>query len=130
MGVQRILLDGQRTWTVTGEDHLPAGPVEEYLEFLRVAQQSSPNTIRSYATSLARWWEYLTDGRGWRGTRWGCRSSSRSCRRCGPGFPAGVTRLPAAAELAGLAESTVAARVTARAVVLPLPRRCSPGAGG
>ncbi len=59
MGVQRVLLDGQRTWTVVGEDYLPVGPVEEYLEFLRVAQQSSPNTIRSYATSLARWWEYL-----------------------------------------------------------------------
>jgi len=59
MGVQRVLLDGQRTWTVTGEDHLPVGPVEEYLEFLRVAQRSSPNTIRSYATALSRWWEYL-----------------------------------------------------------------------
>ena len=66
MGVQRILLDGQRTWTVTGNDHLPAVPVEEYLEFLRVAQQASPNTIRSYATSLARWWEYLaTTGTAW-----------------------------------------------------------------
>jgi hypothetical protein len=41
----RVVLDGQRTWTVTGDDHLPAGPVEEYLEFLRVAQQSSPNTV-------------------------------------------------------------------------------------
>jgi site-specific recombinase XerD len=60
MGVQRILIDGQRTWTVTGDDHLPAGPVEEYLEFLRVAQQCSPNTVRSYAISLSRWWEYLT----------------------------------------------------------------------
>src|SRR5258708_17346401 len=60
MGVQRVVLDGQRTWTVTGEDHLPAGPVEEYLEFLRVAQQSSPNTVRSYATGLARWWAYLS----------------------------------------------------------------------
>jgi site-specific recombinase XerC len=59
-GVQRVVPDGQRTWTVFGEDHVPVGPVEEYLEFLRVAQWSSPNTIRSYATSLARWWEYLT----------------------------------------------------------------------
>ena len=67
MGVQRVLLDGQRTWTVTGEDHLPVGPVEEYLEFLRVAQRSSPNTIRSYATALSRWWA--------NGTR---------RRRCGP----------------------------------------------
>ena len=46
--------------SVSCEDHLPVGPAEEYLEFLRVAQQSSPNTVRSYATSLARWWEYLT----------------------------------------------------------------------
>src|SRR5487761_1416699 len=60
MGVQRVEVDGQRTWTVAGEDHLPVGPIEEYLEFLRVAQRSSPNTVRSYATSLARWWEYLT----------------------------------------------------------------------
>jgi hypothetical protein len=59
MGVQRVMLGGQRTWTVVGEDHLPAGPAEEYLEFLRVAQRSPPNTVRSYATSLARWWEYL-----------------------------------------------------------------------
>src|SRR5260370_2865069 len=66
MGVQRVVLDGQRTWTVTGEDHLPAGPVEEDLEFLRVAQQSSPNTVRSYAPSLARGWEFLTAA----GTPW------------------------------------------------------------
>ena len=59
MGVQRVGVDGQRTWTVVGDDHLPVGPVEEFLEFLRVAQRSSPNTVRSYATSLARWWEYL-----------------------------------------------------------------------
>jgi integrase/recombinase XerD len=45
---------------VSCEDDLPVGPAEEYLEFLRMAQQSSPNTVRSYATSLARWWEYLT----------------------------------------------------------------------
>ena len=54
MGVQRVLLDGQRTWTVTGEDHLPVGPVEEYLEFLRVAQRSSPNTIRSHSRTIYR----------------------------------------------------------------------------
>lgn len=43
MGVQRVMLGGQRIWTVVAEDHLPVGPAEEYLEFLRVAQQSSPN---------------------------------------------------------------------------------------
>jgi integrase/recombinase XerD len=113
MGVQRVMLDGQRTWTVVGEDHLPAGPVEEYLEFLRVAQQSSPNTVRSYATSLARWWEYLATA----ATAWDAVSlpafvafvaSLRS------GEPAGVTRLlPAGEKASGPAESTVAARVTA-----------------
>jgi site-specific recombinase XerD len=98
---------------VVGEDHLPAGPVEEYLEFLRVAQQSSPNTVRSYATSLARWWEYLATA----ATAWDAVSlpafvafvaSLRS------GEPAGVTRLlPAGEKASGPAESTVAARVTA-----------------
>lgn len=112
MGVQRVMLDGQRTWTVVGEDHLPLGPVEEYLEFLRVAQQSSPDTIRSYATSLARWWEYLAAA----GIAWDAVSlpsfvafvaSLRS------GEPAGVTRLPVGDQPEGPAESTVAARVTA-----------------
>ena len=55
MGVQRVMFGGERTWTVVGEDHLPVAPAEEYLEFLRVAQQSSPNTVRSYASLLARW---------------------------------------------------------------------------
>jgi integrase/recombinase XerD len=112
MGVQRILLGGQRTWTVTGDDHLPVGPVEEYLEFLRVAQQCSPNTVRSYATSLSRWWEYLTTA----ATAWdevglpffvSFMSSLRT------GLPGGVALLPGAAEAACPAESTVAARVTA-----------------
>src|SRR5260370_3402841 len=59
MAVQRIVFEGVRTWTVTGEDHLPAGPVEEFLDHLRVAREASPNTIRSYATSLDRWCRYL-----------------------------------------------------------------------
>ena len=112
MGVQRVVLGGQRTWTVTGDDHLPVGPVEEYLEFLRIAQQSSPNTVRSYATSLARWWEYLTTAQ----TAWDEVSlpffvSFVSSLRTG--LPAGVTRLPGADTGDRLAESTVAARVTA-----------------
>src|SRR6266496_6322526 len=59
MTVQRIVFEGVRTWTVTGEDHLPAGPVEEFLDHMRVARVASPDTIRSYATSLDRWWRYL-----------------------------------------------------------------------
>jgi len=112
MGVQRVVLDGQRTWTVTGEDHLPAGPVEEYLEFLRVAQQSSPNTVRSYATSLARWWEFLTAA----GTAWDEVSLPFFVSFVGAlrtGVPAGVTRLRAGDQPQGPSESTIAARVTA-----------------
>ena len=112
MGVQRVLLDGQRTWTVVGEDHLPVGPVEEYLEFLRVAQQSSPNTVRSYATSLARWWEYLaTAAIAWDAVSLPSFVPFLASLRSGE--PAGVTRLPVSGRPAGLAESTVAARVTA-----------------
>src|ERR1700728_3000683 len=112
MGVQRILLGGQRTWTVTGDDHLPAGPVEEYLEFLRVAQQCSPNTVRSYATSLSRWWEYLTTA----GTAWdevGLPFFVSFVSWLRTGLPAGVALLPAPAGAMGPSESTVAARVTA-----------------
>jgi integrase/recombinase XerD len=112
MGVQRVEVGGHRTWTVTGEDHLPVGPVEEYLEFLRVAQQSSPNTVRSYATSLTRWWEYLTAARmAWDEVSLPFFVSFVASLRTG--LPAGVTRLPAADEGERLAESTIAVRVTA-----------------
>jgi len=112
MGVQRILLDGQRSWTVTGNDHLPAVPVEEYLEFLRVAQLASPNTVRSYATSLARWWEFLaTAGTAWDEVGLPFFVSFVSWLRTG--LPAGVAPLLGAAGAEGPSESTVAARVTA-----------------
>ena len=112
MGVQRILLDGQRTWTVTGNDHLPAVPVEEYLEFLRVAQQASPNTVRSYVTSLARWSECLaTAGTAWDEVGPPFFVSFVSSLRTG--LPARVAPLPAAADAEGPSESTIAARVTA-----------------
>jgi hypothetical protein len=128
MGVQRILLGGQRTWTVTGDDHLPAGPVEEYLEFLRVAQQSSPNTVRSYATSLARWWEYLTTA----GTAWdevGLPFFVSFVSSLRTGLPAGVAPLPAAAGCRGPGGIDGRGPGDRRAVVLPLPRRCSSGSG-
>src|SRR5260370_2057503 len=54
-----MVFQGGRAWAVTGGDHLPVGPVEEFLDPLRVARQASPNTVRSYATSLDRWWGYL-----------------------------------------------------------------------
>ena len=61
MGVkaQRVTrLDGTTTYTVIGPDYLPIPPVAEYLDFLRV-DGASPNTIRSYATGLASWFDYL-----------------------------------------------------------------------
>ena len=64
--MQRLVLsDGQQTWTVLGSGHLPIGPAEEYLEYLR-AQRVSPNTVKSYARALALWWQYLeVFGLGW-----------------------------------------------------------------
>jgi integrase len=64
--VQRLVLsNGQQTWTVLGSGHLPIGPAEEYLEYLR-AQRVSPNTVKSYARALALWWQYLeVFGLGW-----------------------------------------------------------------
>lgn len=57
--VQRLTLpEGGRTWTVLGRDHRVVEPAEEYLEYLR-AQQSSPNTVKSYARALALWWQFL-----------------------------------------------------------------------
>ncbi|MBT9257731.1 site-specific integrase [Phycicoccus sp. KQZ13P-1] len=54
------LPSGVRTHTVTGEDGLPIGPVEEYLAFLR-ADQASPHTVQAYARGLAAWWDLLAD---------------------------------------------------------------------
>ena len=68
MRVQRLRLpDGEVSWTVLGEDWLPAAPVEEFLEYLR-AQRRSPNTVRNYAQGLAQWWEFLAlEEAGWEG---------------------------------------------------------------
>jgi site-specific recombinase XerD len=77
-----------------------------------VAQQASPNTVRSYATSLARWWEYLATA----GTQWdemGLPFFVSFVSWLRTGLPAGVVPFPAAADAEGPAESTVAARVTA-----------------
>src|SRR6266852_2169525 len=112
MGVQRVELGGSKTWTVVGGDHLPVGPVEEFLDFLRVAQQASPNTVRSYATSLDRWWGYLTDaGLAWDEVKLPAFTPYLTVLRTGA--PAGVGVLPGAEHSGGLAETTVAVRVAA-----------------
>jgi site-specific recombinase XerD len=57
------------TWTVLGEDLGVVGPVERYLEFLRVSCYSH-NTVKSYARALALWWTYLERrGTGWEDVR-------------------------------------------------------------
>lgn len=112
VAVQRIELAGERTWTVVGLDHLPVAPVEEFLEYLRVAQRSSPNTIRSYATSLSRWWDYLmTAGLAW--DQVSLPTFTPFVLWLRTGVPGGVSRLPVGPAPRVSAESTVSARVAA-----------------
>lgn len=49
--------DGRRTWTVVDGAYRTVGPVEDWLEAHRSLW--SPNTVRSYATSMAQWWSFL-----------------------------------------------------------------------
>ena len=65
--VQKVVLPGGgRTWTVLGSDHLPVGPIEQFLEYCR-QRGYSPNTAKSYARALTLWWEYLAQaGLDWR----------------------------------------------------------------
>ncbi len=112
MVVQRIVIGGERTWTVTGEDYLPAGPVEEFLDHLRVARLASPNTVRSYATSLDRWWGYLiAAGLAWDEVTLPAFTPYVASLRTGR--PPGVSVLPGVTAPGGLAEPTVAVRVAA-----------------
>jgi hypothetical protein len=55
-----------RTWTVIDEGYRTVRPVEAWLEAHR--HLWSPNTVRGYATSLARWWTFLEqrgEAEGW-----------------------------------------------------------------
>lgn len=55
---QRVRIGEGSTWTVLADDFSVAGPVEQYLEYLRSAD-CSPNTIKTYARGLALWWSLL-----------------------------------------------------------------------
>lgn len=62
---QRVQVPGGVTWTVVDGDGRVISPVEEYLEFARQSDYS-PNTVRSYARSLALWSTHLEQhGRCW-----------------------------------------------------------------
>lgn len=57
--------NGTSTLTIIGADYLPFTPAHQYLIFLRY-QETSPNTIKTYATALVQWLNYLEHI----GTRW------------------------------------------------------------
>ena len=59
MRVQRVLMpDGLESWTVLGPTGDPVGVIETCLAHLQ-ALDRSPTTLRTYATSLKLWAEYL-----------------------------------------------------------------------
>lgn len=62
---QRVTLPDGTTWTVVDDDGRVIAPIESYLDFARQSDYS-PNTVRSYAKSLALWSTHLTArGREW-----------------------------------------------------------------
>src|SRR5512144_393659 len=116
-------------WTVVGADHLPVPPIEEFLEFQRVAQQASPNTVRSYVTSLSRWWDYLVFG----GVSWDevtLATFTPFLTSLRSGEPPGVRRLPLCSDGDAVAEATVVARVAAVLSFYRYHEEVPPGAGG
>jgi integrase len=59
MRVQRVLMsDGSESWTVLGPTGDPVGVIEAFLAHLP-ALDRSPTTLRTYATSLKLWAEFL-----------------------------------------------------------------------
>jgi integrase/recombinase XerD len=64
--VHKVLVGNAESWTVLGQDGLPAEPAEAYLAYL-AALERSPNTLRAYAHSLRMWLEFLGGQQtGWR----------------------------------------------------------------
>lgn len=64
MKVQRVRISesDKFTWTVLGNDFLPVEPIEQFLSYLRSVERS-PNTVRSYASHLKLYWEFLQDSK-------------------------------------------------------------------
>src|SRR5664279_5103007 len=59
MRVQRVLMpEGSESWTVLGPTGEPIGQVEAFLAHLQ-ALDRSPTTLRTYATSLKLWLQFL-----------------------------------------------------------------------
>ena len=59
MRVQQVVMpDGTESWTVLDDCGDPVPPVEAFLAHLQ-ALDRSPTTVRTYATSLNLWWQFL-----------------------------------------------------------------------
>src|ERR1700720_3289882 len=71
MFVQQVVVPGSgtRSWTVFGDDDVPAVPVERFLAYLTDIGRS-PNTVKAYAHDMKDFWEFLAfRGLDWRETR-------------------------------------------------------------
>ena len=104
---------GGRTWTVLGDEGLPVVAIEEFLEHHRVLG-SSPNTVRSYAKGLERWWAYLArESVGWEDPGVGTLREFVTWLRTGLSPAVGSIAAEAATGRPVPAEATVAARLAA-----------------
>ena len=104
---------GGRTWTVLGDEGLPVVAIEEFLEHHRVLG-SSPNTVRSYAKGLERWWVFLGRERvGWEDPGVGTLRGFVTWLRTGLSPAVGSIAAEAVTGLRAPAEATVAARLAA-----------------
>src|SRR5260370_12055759 len=67
MLVQPVVIPGSgaRSWTVLGDDDVPAVPVERFLAYLTDVGRS-PNTVKAYAHDLKDFWDFI----GFRGLDW------------------------------------------------------------
>jgi integrase/recombinase XerD len=79
--VQRVVMpEGAESWTVLGDDGNPLPPVEAFLAHLQ-ALDRSPTTLRTYASSLKLWFEFLNRV-GVSSTKRGWNTFPDSCRIC------------------------------------------------
>lgn len=104
---QRVTFQDGLTWTVVGDDGRVIEPVEAYLDFARQSDYS-PNTVRSYARSLALWSTHLARrGRPWDAVRLPDFGSFLQALRAGEVGSATVALRPVQA----ISDATVAARM-------------------
>lgn len=69
MKVQRVSVGiNQFIWLVLNDDYLPIQPIDVFIRYLQHTEKS-PDTIRTYATHLKLFWDYLqTNQKNWQHT--------------------------------------------------------------